>query len=126
MKFTEEPLIQQGLEEIEELQKKVLELVKVLSIKPEDEVIAIEYLHTLYACVDKEHIMYTRLELCDNNKEAREFREHLDREARKAGMPDNLTVSKYCTMMKDDIKKKLSMLGQELEENVDIDFFSWS
>ena len=126
MRFTEEPMIQQGLEEIEELQKKVLELVKLLTVQPEDEELAIEYLHTLHACVDKEHIMYTRLELCDNNEEAQRFKAHLDEEARKAGMPEHLTVSKYCTMMKEDIKKKLSLLGQELEENVDVDFFNWS
>ena len=40
MRFTEEPMIQQGLEEIAELQKKVKNMNKVLAIRPEDDELA--------------------------------------------------------------------------------------
>ena len=116
-------MIQKGLEEIEFLQRRVMEISNVLTVKPEDIDLTIEYLHTLYACIDKEHIMYTRLELCDNI-EAKEFKEQLDREAAKAGMPENVSVPTYCNTTKQEIKEKLSQLGQELNEELDIDFFS--
>ena len=116
-------MIQKGLEEIEFLQRRVMEISKVLNLKPEDIDLTIEYLHTVYACVDKEHIMYTRLELCDNI-EAKQFKEQLDREADRAGMPKEITVPEYCNQMKEEIKRKLSQLGQELNEELDIDFFS--
>ena len=115
-------MIQQGLEEIETLQKKVMELNKLLSVTPENDTLTIEYLHMLYACVDKEHIMYTRLQLCDH-PEATEFKEHLDSEAKRAGIPKDISVPEYCNLMKDDIKKKLSMMGQDLECDIDDDFF---
>ena len=67
--------------------------------------------------------MYTRLELCDNI-EAKEFKAQLDREAERAGMPKEITVPEYCNKMKEEIKRKLSQLGQELNEELDIDFFS--
>lgn len=112
-------MIQKGMEEIAELQQKVLNLNALLAITPEDDELAIEYLHTLYACVEKEHIMYTRLSLSEHeHDEAKQFREELDKKAREAGIPVNMKIPEYCTRIKEDITKKLSALGQDLE-NID-------
>ncbi len=123
MNFTDEPMIQKGLGEIAKLQSMVKDLTKVVEIKGDDLELAIDYLHLLYACVDKEHNMYTRLQLCDNI-DAKHFMEQLDKEALSAGMPKDVSIPDYCSNMKEHIKTKLSELGQELNEELDLDFLS--
>ena len=123
MNFTDEPMIQKGLEEIAHLQRMVRDITKIVEVKGDDVDLAIDYLHVLYACVDKEHNMYTRLQLCDNI-DAKRFMEQLDKEATKAGMPKDVSIPDYCSHMKEDIKVKLSDLGQELNEELDLDFLS--
>ena len=120
MRFTEEPMIQKAKEDIMELQSRVEELNKLCQVMPNKEV-HIEYLHTFYALVEKEHNMYTRLSLCEN-KEAKEFKAYLDSEAREAGLPPNVTVPEYCDTMKKDIKRKLSEMGQDITD-INEDFF---
>ena len=123
MRYTEEPMIQKGIEEIAELQSKVLNLNKLISITPEDDELAIEYLHTLYACVEKEHIMYVRLTLSENeHAEAKQFKEELDKKAKEAGIPDSMTIPQYCAQIKEEIKMKLSRFGQDLHD-IDEDIF---
>ena len=112
-------MIQKGIEDIADLQSRVLELYGLVSVTPEDDEIAIEYLHTLYACVEKEHIMYTRLSLSENeHPEAKQFKEELDQKAKDAGIPSSMTIPQYCTQIKEEIKVKLNRLGQDLE-NID-------
>jgi len=123
LNFTDEPMIQKGLEEIAHLQRMVRDITKIVEVKGDDVDLAIDYLHVLYACVDKEHNMYTRLQLCDNI-DAKRFREQLDKEALLAGMPKDVSIPDYCYHMKEDIKVRLSDLGQELNEELDLDFLS--
>ena len=113
-------MIQKAQEDIIQLQQKVMELNKVCQITDNKEA-QIEYLHTFYALVEKEHNMYTRLSLCED-KEAKEFKAYLDSEAREAGLPPNVTVPDYCNIMKKDIKRKLSEMGQDLTD-INEDFF---
>ena len=120
MRFTEEPMIQKAQEDIIKLQQKVMELNKVCQVTPSKEA-HIEYLHTFYALVEKEHNMYVRLTLCED-KEAKEFKAYLDSEAREAGLPPDVTVPDYCNTMKKDIKRKLSEMGQDITD-INEDFF---
>ena len=103
-----------------ELQQRAAELSKLCQLTPDREV-EIEYLHTYYAVLEKEHNMYARLSLCDN-EEAKEFKAHLDKQAREAGLPPDISVPEFCAKMKEDVKKKLSEMGQDITD-INEDFF---
>ena len=67
MSFLDAPYVQRSIEETEFLRARLLNQTEiVLNTRGEDLQVALEYLHTLYALVEKEHALYTRFMLSDD------------------------------------------------------------
>ena len=71
------PQFQQALEEAEFLRDRLYKLQDRLEGAPTRGELHVDYLHTMYALIDKEHSIYTRLSLIDST-EARRMINQLD------------------------------------------------
>ena len=71
------PQFQQALEEAEFLRNRLYKLQDRLEGAPTRGELHVDYLHTMYALIDKEHSIYTRLHLIDST-ESRRAIEQLD------------------------------------------------
>ena len=81
--------------------------------------LAIEYMHTLYSLVDKEHSIHTRLRLSED-EDALKAAEELDGSIIAASSEEWVSADQYYRKLKDDIKRNLSMMADEdLDEPVD-------
>ena len=69
MSFLDSPFVRRSMEEAEFLKARVvLQTEIVIDSKGEDEEIYLEFLHTLYALVESEHLLYTRLRLSNDTE----------------------------------------------------------
>lgn len=115
MKFMESPYYQQELQDLEILQRRVEEYFHVMEKVNDDVEIRKEYLHTLYAMVEKEQSLWTRLQL-DNSAAAKDIMDTLETEAHHNGVPPHHTLPSYHYELKGNIKLELESLGEDLEE----------
>lgn len=121
MSFLDAPYVQRSIEETEFLRARLLNQTEiVLNTKGEDLQVALEYLHTLYALVEKEHALYTRFMLSDD-KEAHIAASKLD--GAKIATEDNqfLSGDEFYRALKEDIKSALTKLDDtDLNEPFEI------
>jgi len=120
MKFYESPYYQQDVHDLELLQARVEELFVLMNIH-EDKDVRAEFLHTLFAMVEKEQCLLVRLQL-DGTKEAQEVMVELHQRAVESGMQPHHSLQTYHHELKENVKQELKMLtGEDLDAEVEID-----
>ena len=120
MSFLESPHVKRAFEEALFLRERLIKQTDLL-VRGEtlDLDLSIEYMHTLYALVDKEHSLYTRLHL-SNDTEALEAAEELDGAIIAEASKEFVNADQYYRTLKEDIKRNLSLIADEdLDESVD-------
>ena len=117
MSFFDSPQVKQGLEEVEFLRVRMIKQTEiVLATQGEDREMAIEYLHTLYALVEKEHGLYTRFRL-SNDSEALIAASQLDGAKIAAETGDYTNGDEFYRALKDDIKRAImEVSGEDMDE----------
>ena len=120
MNFMDSPYYLQELQDLEVLQRRVEEYYHVMQMVDQDVEVRKEFLHTLYAMIEKEQSLYTRLQL-DGGEEALEVIAALTAEAHESGVPPHHSLPSYHFELKENIKLELLQLGEDLDEPVDID-----
>ena len=111
MSYLDEPFISKELAEIEFLQQRTINQ-HIFSEESFDLDKTIEYLHTLYALLDKQHVVVTRLSLTDD-AEALLLKERLEDAAEIMGKPPGMPLSQFFTEMKEEVKAELRDLTGE-------------
>ena len=120
MNFMDSPYYLQELQDLEVLQRRVEEYYHVMKMVDRDVEVRKEFLHTLYAMIEKEQSLYTRLQL-DGGEEAKEVMAALTAEAHESGVPPHHTLPSYHFELKENIKLELMQLGEDLDEWPDMD-----
>ena len=121
MRFMESPYYQQEVQDLEVLQRRVQEYSHIMQIMGEGDIeLRKEFLHALYAMVEKEQNLYTRLQL-DNSAEAKDMMAKLNDEAHESGVPPHHDLPSYHYELKNNIKMELKSMGEDLDSPVDID-----
>jgi len=125
MKFFESPYYQQEVSDLEYLQEKVEELHLLMnhtsgkSLESQIE-LQVEFLHSLYAMVEKEQCLLVRLQL-DGTEEAKGVINELYTKALEAGMAPHHTLSSYHMELKQNIKIELKQItGEDLDDPVEM------
>lgn len=122
MKFLDSEVIKKEIQEIETLQKKVDDLSWTIDFTTSDPGIdLVDYLHTLYALIDKQHVIYTRLSLTDD-PDARRIAEGIRQTTKLINYygHSDMNVFDFYKKMKEEIREQLIMLGQDLDGPVDL------
>lgn len=110
MSFLDAPHVKRSIEEATFLRNRLIEQTEnVLNTRGEDKEVALEYLHTLYALVEKEHLIHTRLRL-SNDQEALMAASQLDGSKIAASHPDFVNADQFYRALKDDIKRALEQI----------------
>ena len=113
MSFMESPHVQRAIEETYFLRERLIKQMEILgSGKELDLEMSIDYMHTLYALVEKEHSLHTRLRL-SNDTEALVAAAELDGAMIASISDDFINADHYYRTLKNDIKRNLSMLSDE-------------
>ena len=121
MKFMESPYYQQEVQDLEVLQRRVQEYSHIMQIMGEGDIeLRKEFLHALFAMVEKEQNLWTRLQL-DNSAEAQDMMQKLNDEAHESGVPPHHDLPSYHFELKNNIKMELQSLGEDLDSEVDLD-----
>ena len=136
MKFMESPFVQRALEEIEYLQDHIKE-VSIIFVENMDadesesegvKQLKLEFLHSLYALAEKEHILMTRITL-SQDKEALEYKKGILKEMVEINPTEQYTdVDCYFRDLKNTIKGKIKELtGEDMDDYEGIDIvFNWT
>ena len=109
MSYLGSEFIQQEVEEMQFLQSLVSAMADEAEMTDSVEYL-IEYYHTLYALLDKQHVIYTRLSLTDD-MEATIMATQLSEEANRIGKEPNISMSQFYSQSKKDIQHELELLG---------------
>ena len=117
MRFLDSPEVKRGLEEADFLRERLIKQTEiVLQTQGEDPEFAVEYLHTLYALIEKEHGLYVRFRL-SNDTEALVAASQLDGSKIAADHPDFVNADSFYRALKEDIKRALTKItGEDLED----------
>lgn len=120
MSFLESPHVKRAFEEALFLRERLIKQTDLLTKgKTLDLDLSIEYMHTLYALVEKEHSIHTRLRL-SNDTEALKAAADLDGSIIAASSDEFVNADHYYRTLKDDIKRNLALMSDEdLDEPVD-------
>lgn len=115
MNFFDEPFINEEIKQIEFLRDLSIGLEEAVQ-KTNNTELEIEYWHALYALVEKQHVVYTRLMYTDD-PEALMLKKNLEDAARELNNSTKpLNMSQYYTTMKGDIKGFIhGLTGEELD-----------
>ncbi len=134
MKFMESPFVQRALEEIEYLQDHIKEVsiifVENMSSDESEGVkqLKLEFLHSLYALAEKEHILMTRITL-SQDKEALEYKKRILKEMVEINPNEQYNdVDCYFRDLKNTIKGKIKELtGEDMDDYEGIEIvFNWT
>ena len=121
MSFLNAPLVRRAIEEADFLRDRLINLGAVFEqSKGLDKQVALEYCHCLYALIESEHKLYTRLRL-SNDTEALIAASKLD--GAKAAAESDVYVNGdafYRALKKDVIKSLRSLDDTDLDEPVDL------
>jgi len=110
MSFFDAPHVKRAIEEANFLRRRLDNQTQiVLETGAADEQIALEYLHTLYATVEKEHQLYLRFRLSDD-VEALKAAAELDGAKIAAEHPDFINGDQFYRKLKEDIKEALDVM----------------
>ena len=122
MKFFESPYYHQEVADLEVLQDQVERCFVMMNMAGGmgGRQIQVEFLHTLYAMVEKEQTLLTRLQL-DGSEEAQEVIQELTERAISSGMAPHYNLSQYHYELKNNIRTELKDLGEDLDSPVEID-----
>lgn len=120
MSFLDSPQVKRSLDEALFLRNRLQEQTQIILLTGgEDVEIATEYLHTLYALVDKEHGLYTRFRL-SSDTEALIAASELDGAKVAAKSPEFKNADAFYRALKEDVKRAISKIsGEDLDEPVD-------
>jgi hypothetical protein len=123
MSFFDEEFINEEIEQIEFLRDLVNGLEDTIRVTQNEELV-VEYWHAMYALVDKQHVVYTRLMYTDD-PEALILKKNLEDVARETNNSlSPINMPQYYSIMKTDIKGFIQGLtGEDLSdyEGIDID-----
>ena len=122
MSFFDEPFINEEIQQIDFLRDLVRGLVEAVQ-KTNNIELAVEYWHAMYALVDKQHVVYTRLMYTDD-PEALMLKKNLEDTARELNNSTKpVNMPQYYATMKGDIKGFIhGLTGEELDiANVDFE-----
>ena len=108
----ESPHVQRAIEETYFLRERLIKQMEMLTKGELDLELSLEYMHTLYALVEREHSLHTRLRL-SNDTEALEAASELDGAVIAATSDEFINADHYYRTLKNDIKKNLSLLADE-------------
>jgi hypothetical protein len=119
MSFLDSPQVKQGLEEAHFLRERLIKQTEIVMLtQGEDLEIALEYLHTLYALIEKEHGLYIRFRL-SNDSDALLAASELDGAKVAASHPDFVNADSFYRSLKDNIKSALlDISGEDLNESI--------
>ena len=122
MKFFDSPYYQQEVADLEVLQDQVERYFVLMHMSDGlgAREIKVEFLHTLYAMVEKEQTLLTRLQL-DGSQEAQEVISELQTRAIESGMAPHYNLNQYHYELKNNIKSELEELGEDLNSPVELD-----
>lgn len=121
MSFFEEPFINEEIQQIDFLRDLVRGLEEAVQ-KTNSIELAIKYWHAMYALVEKQHVVYTRLMYSDD-PEALMLKKNLEDTARELNNSTKpVNMSQYYATMKGDIKGFIHGLTGEEPDMVNIDF----
>ena len=112
MSFMESPHVKRAYEEALFLRERLIKQMEAIALGDLDLEQSIEYMHTLYALVEKEHSLHTRLRL-SNDTEALVAASELDGAVIAANSKEFINADHYYRTLKNDIKRNLSMLSDE-------------
>ena len=122
MSFFDEPFINEEIQQIDFLRDLVRGLEEAVQ-KTNNIELAVEYWHAMYALVDKQHVVYTRLMYTDD-PEALMLKKNLEDTARELNNSTKpVNMSQYYATMKGDIKGFIhGLTGEELDlANIDFE-----
>lgn len=123
MSFFDEEFINEEIQQIEFLRDLVNGLEDTIRVTQNEELV-VEYWHAMYALVDKQHVVYTRLMYTDD-PEALILKKNLEDVARETNSSlSPINMPQYYSIMKTDIKGFIQGLtGEDLSdyEGIDID-----
>ena len=122
MSFFDEPFINEEIHQIDFLRDLVKGLEEAVQ-KTNNIDLAVEYWHAMYALVEKQHVVYTRLMYTDD-PEALLLKKNLEDTARELNNSTKpVNMSQYYTTMKADIKGFIhGLTGEELDlANIDFE-----
>ena len=109
MNLLNTPQIRKELVEIYELQEILSQFNPMNMIAPDKD--AIEHLHLLYALVDKQHVVFTRLCLVDpDDKEAKQLKHEIEEASVAMGRPMDLDMNEFYSGMKRELKNAIQEL----------------
>ena len=110
-----EPFLNRALEEAAYLQDRVAHL-QLLVEERDDEYTRVEYFHTLYALVEKEHMIYTRLALSDDER-LKSLIPTLDGYRATQTFQKAKSVFEFYAILKEQLRAIIKeMTGEDLEE----------
>ena len=122
MSFFDEPFINEEIHQIDFLRDLVKGLEEAVQ-KTNNIDLAVEYWHAMYALVEKQHVVYTRLMYTDD-PEAMMLKKNLEDTARELNNSTKpVNMSQYYSTMKTDIKGFIhGLTGEELDlANIDFE-----
>ena len=125
MSLHDSPFAQKESKELEELQERLAFLYQIInSMKDEEELdpdLSSDFFHTLYALIEKQLVLYTRLQLSDDDVD-KLMMEELNINARHEGMGPDEDLYQYLMRRRQDVREKIiELTGEDLEKEVDLD-----
>jgi hypothetical protein len=125
MSLHDSPFAMKESEEIIELQERLRFLQDIVNTMTDeddlDEDFSSDFMHTLYALIEKQLIIVTRLKLSEDDVD-KFMLETLNEDARNEGMPVGTDLYTYLLHRRRDILDKIAeMEGEDLDEPVDLD-----
>ena len=125
MSLHDSPFAMRESEEIIELQERLRFLQDIVNTIDDeedlDEEFSSDFMHTLYALIEKQLIIVTRLKLSEDEID-KLMLESLNEDARTEGMPVGTDLYSYLIQRRRDIRDKImEITGENLDEPVDLD-----
>lgn len=116
------PFLSRAFEEADFLRNRILKLQRNVEAN-EDPIAEAELLHTIYAMIEKEQLIFTRLKLI-GSESANQQIECLDGMKAKAMMPVDMDLLEFYIAVKFEIKKVLTdITGEVFDDEEEFDDF---
>ena len=125
MSLHDSPFAIKESEELEQLQDRLRFLYEIINSMEDDEEVdpnmSSDFFHTLYALIEKQLILYIRLQLSDDELD-KLMMEELNMNARQEGMLADEDLYQYLMRRREDVRQKIiELTGEDLDMPVDLD-----
>jgi hypothetical protein len=125
MSLHDSPFAMKESEELQELQERVQFLYDIINSMDDDEELdpnlTSDFFHTVYALIEKQLILYTRLQLSEDETD-KLMMEDLNFNARQDGMKPGENLYQYLMRRREDVRAHLiELTGEDLDKPVDLD-----